>query len=232
MENKIKIENKNLAKYIMFKLDKLENEFTEEELNQITEIVINYDEEEDSSFAFLKELLKLQNIKKITIRNGYIYNDNYNIFLKLNNLVEITFENCEFENADLIASIKLISLSLINCKINTYSFIILLDKLEQLTIVNGNIEIEKINTLNNLNYLQVSYSNILDNSEINIRGLKELYIDNTNISNFNFLKQLTNLNRLSIDESQYNNNKDLFNELMQNNVLILNENMVEFGGDR
>ena len=80
MGNMIKIENDNLANYVMFKLDKLENEFTEDELNQIIEIVINYEDETDSSFIFLEELLKLKKLKSITLRNGNIYNDNYNIF--------------------------------------------------------------------------------------------------------------------------------------------------------
>ena len=79
----IKIENDNLANYVMFKLDKLENEFTEDELNQIIEIVINYEDETDSSFIFLEELLKLKKLKSITLRNGYIYNDNYNIFFEM-----------------------------------------------------------------------------------------------------------------------------------------------------
>ena len=72
MGNMIKIENDNLANYVMFKLDKLENEFTEDELNQIIEIVINYEDETDSSFIFLEELLKLKKLKSITLRNGYI----------------------------------------------------------------------------------------------------------------------------------------------------------------
>ena len=42
METIIHIENENLANYIMFKLDKIDNGFTEEELNQITEVVIDY----------------------------------------------------------------------------------------------------------------------------------------------------------------------------------------------
>ena len=123
MENIINIENQNLANYIMFKLDKINNGFTEKELNSIIEVVIDYNDETASSFIFLEELSKLKNLKTITLRNGYIFNDNYNIFLKLNNLSEFVFENCEFENADLIASLKLKSLSLINCKIENYSFI-------------------------------------------------------------------------------------------------------------
>ena len=139
MEPVITIENENLANYIMFKLDKIDNGFTEEELDKITEVVIDYKEETDSSFVFLEELLKLKGLKTITLRNGYIFNDNYNIFLKLNNLSEFVFENCEFENADLIASLKLKSLSLINCKINDYSFINVFENIEELTVVNGKV---------------------------------------------------------------------------------------------
>ncbi len=231
METIINIENENLANYIMFKLDKIDNGFSEEELNEITEIVIDYNNETDSSFVFLEELSKLKNLKTITLRNGYIFSDNYNVFLALNNLSEFVFENCEFENADLIASLKLKSLSLINCKIESYSFVYVLENLNELSIINGTVEIEKLNMLKHLKYLQISYSNIVDNMELKINTLEELYIDNTNISNFDFLNNLLNLKRISIDRSQYNNNKELFNNLMKKNVLVLNENMVEFGGE-
>ena len=63
METTINIENENLANYIMFKLDKVENGFTEQELNQIFEVVIDYNNEIDSSFVFLEELTKLKSIK-------------------------------------------------------------------------------------------------------------------------------------------------------------------------
>jgi len=122
-------------------------------------------------------------------------------------------------------------LSLINCKIESYTFVYLLTSLEELTIINGEIEIEKINMLNNLRYLQLSYSNIIDNVDLNIRELEELYIDNTNINNFIFVRNLLNLKRISIDERQYNENKNTFDSLIKNNILVLNENMVEFGGE-
>ena len=215
----------------MFKLDKIDNGFTEEELNEILEVVIDYNNEANSSFAFLEELSKLKNLKTITLRNGYIFNDNYNIFLNLNNLSEFIFENCEFENADLIASLKLKSLSLINCKIESYSFVNVLENLNELSIVNGILEIEKLNMLKCLKYLQISYSNIIDNKLLNIDTLEELYIDNTNISNFVFVNNLSNLKKISIDEDQYNNNKEIFRNLMEKNILVLNENMVEFGGE-
>ena len=207
MENSITIGNKNLANYIMFSLDKVDNSFTEDELNEITEVVIDYDNEDDSSFVFLEELLKLKNLKSITLRNGYIFNSDYNIFLNLGALSEFAFESCEFENADLIASLKLRSLSLINCKIRNYYFINVFEDLNELSVINGTIELERLNKLSHLKYLQISYSNIIDDTALTINTLEELYIDNTNISNFTFLNDLPNLKRISIDENQYNNNK-------------------------
>ena len=226
------INNHNLANYAMFRLNKIDNEFTEQELDKITEIVIDYDNEVDSSFVFLKELLLFKKLNSITIRNGYIYNDDYNIFLELKYLSEITFEACEFENADLIASLRLKSLSLINCNINDYTFVYTINYLEELTIVNGSVKIEQINKLSYLKYLQLSYSNIIDNVDINNNLIEELYIDNTNISNFYFLTNLIRLEKISIDENQYKNNKTLFDDLIKKNVLVLNENMVEFGGEK
>lgn len=231
MDNQININNNNLANYVMFKLDKLENSFTEQELNQIKEIVIDYKEETEDSYISLEELLKFKKLESLTLRNGYIYNDNYEILLALVCLNSLTFENCEFENADLISSLKLKSLSLINCKIESYLFISLLNNLNELTIIKGKVEISKINLLKDLKYLQLSYSRILDNTALTLNNLEELYLDNTNITDFSFLNNLTNLQKISIDENQYNNNKVFFDKLVKNNILVLNEGMTEFGGD-
>lgn len=231
METIININNENLANYIMFKLDKIDNKFTEEELNNIYEVVINYNDENDDSSTFLNELKKLKNLRSITLRNGYIYNNDYNIFHSLSNLFELIFDNCEFEGFESFSLLNLKSLSLINCKIDDFSFINDFKALEELTIVNGNVGINKINSFNKLRYLQLSYSNIIDNDDINISTLEELYVDNTNIYNFEFVNNLSNLKKISIDKKQYNANIDLFESLMKKNILILNENMVEFDGD-
>ena len=230
MDSNIIIENENLADYIMFKLDKIDNGFTMEELDQITEVVIDFKEEE-SSVAVFEELLKLRKLNSIILRNVFIFNDDFKTLLALSELNDVTFENCEFEDADLISSLNLKSLSLVNDKINSYTFVNLFKSLEELTIVNGNIEISKINELQGLKYLQISYSNINDDSSINITSLEELYIDNTNINSFEFLNSLSNLKRLSIDEKQYNSNKELFSNLENKGILVLNENMTSFGGE-
>ena len=231
MESYITIKNENIANYVMFILDKLDNEFTEEELNTITEITIDYEEILENN-SILKELLLFRNLNTLNLRNAYIYNDDYNYLLNLDKLNNLYLDRCKFENADLIASLKLKSLSLINCEINNYLFVNLLTELEELTIINGEVDIDNINKLTKLNYLQLSYSNILGNElVIKLDNLKELYVDNTNIRNLTFTNDLLNLNRLSIDEFQYKYNNQFIKQLRNRNISIYNENMVEFLGD-
>ena len=228
MENKIIINNPNILNYVMFKLDKITNEFTKDELAYIKEIVIEYNQEFTSNSSFYEELLKFSTLSSLTIRNGYIFNIDYNYLLKLHNLIEIVFDNCEFENADLITSLDLKSLSLINCKINNYSFIITFNNLKSLTIINGKVTIDKINNINNLTYLQLSHSNILDKTNtINIASLTELHIDNTNINNLDFINNLPNLKKMSIDKFQYINNKDIIDNITNKKITILSTTGVD-----
>ena len=231
MESYITIKNENIANYVMFVLDKLDNEFTEEELNTITEITIDYEDILENN-SILKELLLFRNLNTLNLRNAFIYNDDYNYLLNLEKLNNLYLDRCKFENADLIASLKLKSLSLINCEINNYLFVNLLTELEELTIINGEVDIDNINKLTKLNYLQLSYSNILGNElVIKLDNLKELYVDNTNIRNLTFTNDLLNLNRLSIDEFQYKYNNQFIKQLRNRNISIYNENIVEFLGD-
>ena len=231
MESYITIKNENIANYVMFVLDKLDNKFTEEELNTITEITIDYEDILENN-SILKELLLFRNLNTLNLRNAFIYNDDYNYLLNLEKLNNLYLDRCKFENADLIASLKLKSLSLINCEINNYLFVNLLTELEELTIINGEVDIDNINKLTKLNYLQLSYSNILGNElVIKLDNLKELYVDNTNIRSLTFTNNLLNLNRLSIDEFQYKYNNQFIKQLRNRNISIYNENMVEFLGD-
>ena len=117
-----------------------------------------------------------------------IFNDNYNILLNLNNLSEFVFENCEFENDDLITSLKLESLSLINYKIKSYALVNVFKNIEELTIINRSIVIEKLNMLNHLKYLQISYSNIIDNIKFKKNNPNELVV----------LKKLEKFERISL----------------------------------
>ena len=189
----MRIESFNLSNYIMFKLNKIDNEFNEEELNKIDEVIIS---SEDS----LADASLFNNLSDLTICDKFIENSFFKILFNLKNLKSINFTRCEFENADLISSLNVSNLDLVNCNINNYKFIYIMSDLVSLTVVNGEIDFDLINRLKLLKYLNVSYSDISnDRAYLKLNDLEKLYINNTSISNFSYLINLINLKFLSVD---------------------------------
>ena len=221
----MRIESFNLSNYIMFKLNKIDNEFNEEELNKIDEVIIS---SEDS----LYDTSLFNNLSDLTICDKFIENSFFKILFNLKNLKSINFTRCEFENADLISSLNISNLDLVNCNINNYKFIYIMSDLVSLTVVNGEIDFDLINRLKLLKYLNVSYSDISnDRAYLKLNDLEKFYINNTSISNFSYLINLINLKLLSVDEKQYKNNLDIINKLKKRNVAILSEGILSFEGD-
>lgn len=221
----MRIESFNLSNYIMFKLNKIDNEFNEEELNKIDEVIIS---SEDS----LYDASLFNNLSDLTICDKFIENSFFKILFNLKNLKSINFTRCEFENADLISSLNVSNLDLVDCNINNYNFIYIMSDLVSLTVVNGKIDFDLINKLKLLKYLNVSYSDISnDRAYLKLNDLEKLYINNTSISNFSYLINLINLKLLSVDEKQYKNNLDIINKLKERNVDILSEGILSFEGD-
>ena len=221
----MRIESFNLSNYIMFKLNKIDNEFNEEELNKIDEVIIS---SEDS----LADASLFNNLSDLTICDKFIENSFFKILFNLKNLKSINFTRCEFENADLISSLNVSNLDLVDCNINNYKFIYIMSDLVSLTVVNGEIDFDLINKLRLLKYLNVSYSDISnDRAYLKLNDLEKLYINNTSISNFSYLINLINLKFLSVDEKQYKNNLDVINKLKERNVDILSEGILSFEGD-
>ena len=221
----MRIESFNLSNYIMFKLNKIDNEFNEEELNKIDEVIIS---SEDS----LYDASLFNNLSDLTICDKFIENSFFKILFNLKNLKSINFTRCEFENADLISSLNVSNLDLVDCNINNYKFIYIMSDLVSLTVVNGEIDFDLINRLKILKYLNVSYSDISnDRAYLKLNDLEKLYINNTSISNFSYLINLINLKLLSVDEKQYENNLDVINKLKERNVDILSEGILSFEGD-
>lgn len=221
----MRIESFNLSNYIMFKLNKIDNEFSEEELNKIDEVIIS---SEDS----LDDVSLFNNLSDLTICDKFIENNFFKILFNLKNLKSVNFTRCEFENADLISSLNVSNLDLVDCNINNYKFIYIMSDLASLTVVNGKIDFDLINKLKLLKYLNVSYSDISnDRAYLKLNDLEKLYINNTSISNFSYLINLINLKLLSVDENQYKNNLDIINRLKERNVDILSEGILSFEGD-
>ncbi len=225
----ITIDNRELADYLMFKLDKLENEFSEEELEQIEELVLNpYDINEEYHELNLDILKYFKNLKTISFSNLLITDLDFENLYIMPNLTSLNFDKCTFENINKIASLNLLELSIINCDIEDFSFVYGLNTLKSLSIINGNLSLSKINNLQNLVFLEISSSKVTDIEKLTLPLLEELYIDETDINNLDIVINLSNLKKLGLSREQYENNRSIIEVLQKRNVILLNDGIVPF----
>ena len=225
----ITIDNSELANYLMFKLDKLENEFSEEELEQIEELVLNpYDINEEYHELDLDVLKYFKNLQTISFSNLLITDFDFENLYKMPNLTGLSFDKCTFENINKIKSLNLLELSIINCDIEDLSFVYGLNTLKSLSILNGNLSLSKINNLKDLVFLEISSSKVNDIERLTLPLLEELYIDETDINNLDIIIDLSNLKKLGLSREQYENNKSIIEVLQNKNVELLNDGIVPF----
>ena len=225
----VTIDNKELANYLMFKLDKLENAFSEEELEQVEELVLNpYDINEEYHELDLDILKYFKNLKTISFSNLLITDLDFENLYKMPNLTSLNFDKCTFENINKITSLNLLELSIINCDIEDFSFVYDLNTLKSLSIINGNLSLSNINNLKDLVFLEISSSSVTDIEKLSLPLLEELYIDKTNINNLDIVIDLPNLKKLGLSSEQYENNKSIIETLQKRNVKLLNDGIVPF----
>ncbi len=229
----IKIDNTDLANYIMFKLNKEDNNFTIEELGQIDEIIINpININGEYEKINLEEITYFSNLKRILFKNLTISENTITNLSSMNTLESVYFEKCEFENTNLLTGLTIKEIGFINCEMIDYSFVYEMSNLQSLSIVNGVVSISGVNKLKELEYLQLSYSTMMDMEKLNLPLLKELHIDNTNIMDTSNLENLANLQRIGISEDQYEEEKGFYKNLIQKGILVLNQNLLEFNEGR
>ena len=144
----IKIDNTDLANYIMFKLDKEDNSFSVEELGEIDEIIINPININGEYEKINLEVIKyFSNLKRILFKNLTINENIITDLVSIKPLESIYFEKCEFENVNMLMVLKTKEIGFINCEIVDYSFVYEMKNLQSLAIVNGLVSISGVTNL-------------------------------------------------------------------------------------
>ena len=192
---------------------------------ELNSLVINGED----TFDFIKEILNYTSINDLEFRNCDFLTEDIIKLIQFKEYQRTSFIECTFEKESLIKNIKTKSLSIINSEIINYDFIYEMNYLENLTIINGIIEINKINNFKNLTYLRISQSTIYNIENINLDKLKYLFIDNTNINELSFILKLPNLKILSISEEQKLNNQEFINNLKNPPEIIIDSIIFEDG---
>lgn len=220
----IKFNSEQLTNYIGFKLDVLENEFTEEQLNSLKELVIDYE------YNLELDVLKyFSGLETLEIRNFNIDENTINSILSMKNLSNLSFQLCTFETTNNLDKLNLKELHLDCCKMNDYSFVFGMQTLERLTLSGQeNLDILKVNTLVNLKYLNISHTKC-SNDVLNLKSLEELFIDGSNIINLNFVFELPNLKVLSLSQEQYDGKEDIIEKIKNRNIEIYDYSIMLLG---
>jgi hypothetical protein len=220
----IEIKSRSLNNYLTYKLDKLETIYTKEELLTINELVIDNDENLD-----ITVLKYFQNLENLELRNIVVNDETLNIILSLKTLKDLKFQLCQISNPNKLKELNLRGLHLDCSEIDEYTFIYDMTNLNELTLTGvSNLEIDKLNNLINLKYLNISHTQCT-NDVLNIENLEELYIDNSSIENIEFVLELPNLKVLSLSKEQYENKKELIDQIRNRNIKILDYSIMLLG---
>ena len=227
----ININNSILLDALFYSVDKEENEFTLEELSSIESLTLNSKIMGIYFFEFnFEELKYLTSLREITFNNIDINETTIDILNNLSFLENVKFNSCSFAKEPKLSNIE--ELSITKGNLMDFSFISSLSNLKSLSLVN--VKLDKLNFLNRLDeleMLELSGSTLPLTIHLDKTNIKELYLDETNISEFNSVFFPLNLERLFISSKQYNLNPKYFDALSEEGISILSPSNMSFGGD-
>lgn len=224
----MQIKNKDLALYLGFKLNKIGNEFSSDELEQLKELVINqYNSFNEFCEVDLDVLNFTKNLERLELKNFEITDEIINKIKNIDTLNKLSLDHCLIDDFNKIGDMDVDFLEIFNNKFlrtnflknKNYKGLLLSDSLS--------IDIENIKDMNNLSILNLTNSNIVNPSLIgNLKSLKILHIEKTDIEDITFLKDLPKLSEVGIDRDLYDYSYDIVSQLEDKDVLFLEKGIV------
>ncbi len=206
MRGRMDINSKDIKRYVYLKLGKREkDEITEDDLNKITFLNLNYKnfKGEINEYDF-NELKNFKNLKELTL-NGFEITDEIIESINLITSLEILVINhCSFStNKELIRNIK--TLVVTYTKTNDLKNFKMYESLENIKMINcENIDINYLVPFNNLKEISIHNSNILNGIEFkNFEILEDLNIDGSKVDYDNLESVINNDIKFSHEDEFY-----------------------------
>jgi len=220
--------NIELNNFLRAWLDKSDNAFEEEDLLSVEELVLSSRNlAGEFNFVDIYELRYFPNLRVLKVSNMDITEAFLAFLIKFKMLKELTFESCNFDTCEMIKYFRVEKLSVIDCVVDDESFVYEMKNLRSLDVVRGFLNFEKLNQLQDLQKLNISSSTIACADALNLNNLEEFWIDFSNITNLEFLRNLDGLKKLSASREQLANNQKIIRELLARGVDIFENNMVK-----
>lgn len=227
----ISLNNRNVAEYLELRLDKLENNFSKEELNSIKELVYdNYTVDNEIIEDNLFDLRYFRELQKLYLINMDIEKDSAKNIFVLPSIEEIKFEKVNFIYTDFISNLKVKSIGFINTNLVDFSFFKKMYDLEKIEVIGAKeIRISFFEQMKNLKELDLGYCNILEYEKIiELSSLEGIYINDTNIKKIDFLINLNFLKFVGLDKEQIDGNIKLIEKLKEKGIKIFINNLIEY----
>ncbi len=206
MRGRMDINSKDIKRYVYLKLGKREkDEITEDDLNKITFLNLNYKnfKGEINEYDF-NELKNFKNLKELTL-NGFEITDEIIESINLITSLEIfVINHCSFiTNKELIRNIK--TLVVTYTKTNDLKNFKMYESLENIKMINcENIDINYLVPFNKLKEISIHNSNILNGIEFkNFEILEDLNIDGSKVDYDNLESVINNDIKFSHEDEFY-----------------------------
>lgn len=222
----IRLDNKSLENFIMFNLGKEDNFFTEKELKRIKNLDLNPIDIDGKYYHINMEILKyFPNLKELTISNMHVDIASFAFILRLENLENLTFISCTFQEMGVFSNLKINHIGFINSEIEQISLINRIKNLKELTLI-GYKEVD-LSYFINLNLTSLELSNTIIKKIEDLKdfiNLNKLTLINTNVMNLGFLSNFSKLKELTITDVLYLTNKQVIDGLIKNKVSVYFDN--------
>lgn len=227
----ISLKNKNVAELVGLQLDKIDNSFSEEELNKVTELVydtytINNEVLEDD----LSDLKYFKSLKKLYLIHVDVEKDTAKSIFILPSLENLSFDKVNFYYPEFISNLKLKKIAFINTNLEDFSFLKDMNNLEKIEIIGAKeIDLEIFKSIGSLKELDLEYCNISNLESIyKLSRLEGIIVNNTNIEKLDFLQDFDYLKYVGLDRKQIENNKKIIQKLKDKNITILIDGLIEY----
>lgn len=171
----------------------------------------------------LTEIVKLKNLKRISLKFFEITNEIINAINKLEYLETIEFSMCIFKNKEVLSK-KLKSIVILNCQDFNIDMLRENTSIEELQLIHsGIVDIANISNFKNLKYLKIAHCSAISIPSIaTLEYLERLYLNHIEIPYDINISKMSNLKFISLSGSNVQNREMYIKKLYdQNKELIV-----------
>lgn len=218
----------NIKTYLQINLNKIDSSFTKEDLASIKKLEIDANDPIGYQVYNPKILNDFINLEELTLKNITINQAWIAEILKLEKLNSLSFEYSYIDSIKDLIKLRLSKIAFNDTSCQDIEEINNFKTLNSISLIA--MELKSLNILKNMpNLLEVKLSSSKFKDETILRTLdriENLYIDNTDIKDLDFINNHINLKKISLSKNQIEKNKKLIDDLIYLNIEVYEDGVI------